>query len=787
MKLRNYITAILLGITALASAQDSPRQDTNGAGGIMAVQIRSNITGQPPGNDVYAYYSPTAGDTWNSPVLVNSDAATNGNVWSTDVCYAGNSTWVCAWWSQASSGTNNEAFHISRSTDNGITWAPPSVILSTDNINSILAVSMASDRQGKILLANSGGLMIRSADFGQTWTWVSGPSDPQFGAVNVSYNGQGVWLLTDSHAEPDSPYGTVLTVHRSTDFGNSWQETQIDAQDVGPGSSGSAIASQGQNVVVVSAAFNNETPYPGLTDFVLVSTDGGVHFSDPVSLMETDIKGEFDVAVDSSGHWVIMADKLNENDSKRSLFCFRSSDLQNWSQSTVLQDIAVTSLVMPTALAVGQEHFVTLYNDQNGSLIGIAVAISTDAGANWTLNGFTDSLPSESLYFLSGNRIDAVNTQNPGTLIYSSIGDVILPDNDTLAGIDFDRQTRTILGVGVSGQLYALDISAKDVQSEVHGTKIGAPGQNTPLVGSQFGVDIDPSGNSMRIVSNDETNLEQSLANGSILADQPLSPAGNIVSAAYLSTQDGSTLYGIDSVSHELVTIGGLNGNPSAASGAINSVGPVPLNFTQNADLEAVGNSLYAILSAGGTTNLYRLEPATGAVIYSFGAIAGNPSVRSATMSIPDPPPQQPNGILAPKLNVKINWSKVGKDSIKLQGLLAVPPDFNTCGLSTSIKIGDLERTFVLDVKGKAKSFDGSFKAKVHSNKKNPEDTNVAFKIILKGDLKAGLEPYGVTNIDADNEVIELPVRIDIGSVTGFENLAVLYKSKAGKSGKIKS
>lgn len=219
---------------------------------------------------------------------------------------------------------------------------------------------------------------------------------------------------------------------------------------------------------------------------------------------------------------------------------------------------------------------------------------------------------------------------------------------DVLVGIDFRPTDGLLYGVSTT-RLYLIDSTTGAA------TPVGAPFPQ-PLRGRLFGTDFDPVGGQLRVISNREDNYRINPANGQVTVATSLTGAdGNDVIAAGGIAYDrntpgatASTLFGIDANDSELITIGGIDGNPSpdtGVTGLFNPLGPSVARPAVGFEIAPDG-SAYAALAvytsdSGGTdVRLFaiNLKPGGQDAANEIGTIdKGNIDLIGLTVA---PPPQ---------------------------------------------------------------------------------------------------------------------------------------------------
>jgi hypothetical protein len=213
-----------------------------------------------------------------------------------------------------------------------------------------------------------------------------------------------------------------------------------------------------------------------------------------------------------------------------------------------------------------------------------------------------------------------------------------LMPGEHLHSIDFRPATGQLYGLGSTSRLYTIDTTSGIA------TAVGA-GFATPLVGTAFGFDFNPTVDRIRIVSDADQNLRAHPDTGAIVAsDLPLvyatgdsgfgvDPAA--MASAYTNNLPGATstlLYNLDAMRDVLVTQVPPN------NGVLNTVGPLGRDITGigGFDIATDGRAFAAIQDATGSW-LVRIDLATGTAtnVIDLGAVANAPirglAVRLAT------------------------------------------------------------------------------------------------------------------------------------------------------------
>ncbi len=188
-----------------------------------------------------------------------------------------------------------------------------------------------------------------------------------------------------------------------------------------------------------------------------------------------------------------------------------------------------------------------------------------------------------------------------------------LQGGETILAIDFRPATGQLYALGSSSRLYILN------RMTGAATLVGI--LTTPLSGTRFGFDFNPTVDRIRVVSDTDQNLRVNPNDGSNVVDGTLAYAAgdvnsgqnpNVVGSAYTNNFSGATsttLYGIDSNRDVLVTQ-----NP-ANSGTLQTVGSLGVNTSDMVgfDIAADSNTAYASLTVIGFSSFYTINLATGA------------------------------------------------------------------------------------------------------------------------------------------------------------------------------
>lgn len=254
----------------------------------------------------------------------------------------------------------------------------------------------------------------------------------------------------------------------------------------------------------------------------------------------------------------------------------------------------------------------------NATLVAGLLAATTSVQAQETLYGITDT-----------GTLFRFQSNSPGT--QNTVGAVTgLSAGHALRSIDFRPAT---------GGLYALSTSTTDPTAAQLYLLDLATGAATPLgtgftladnTSGRVSIDFNPTVDRVRIVTGSGQSYRANPINGAFvardtnLAFNPGSGAGTpfISGVAYSNNFPNggtTTLYGYDYLNDQIVTIGGLNSNPSPNGGVLFPVGSTGL-LTDTASIgfdisSATGTAFLNADLAGSIDRFYQINLATGTAI----------------------------------------------------------------------------------------------------------------------------------------------------------------------------
>ena len=173
----------------------------------------------------------------------------------------------------------------------------------------------------------------------------------------------------------------------------------------------------------------------------------------------------------------------------------------------------------------------------------------------------------------TGNTLLSFDSATPGT---TSAVAITGSGSEQILGIDFRPATRQLFGLGSASNLYLIDVLTGNA------ALVGMLG--TPLTGTSFGVDFNPTVDRLRVTSDADQNLRINPASpggAGTIVDLTLAYAAgdpnagvnpNVAGSAYTNNFNGATtttLYGIDIALNTLVMQNPANNGTLFTVGAL--------------------------------------------------------------------------------------------------------------------------------------------------------------------------------------------------------------------------
>ncbi|HLX60581.1 MAG TPA: Ig-like domain-containing protein [Planctomycetota bacterium] len=172
----------------------------------------------------------------------------------------------------------------------------------------------------------------------------------------------------------------------------------------------------------------------------------------------------------------------------------------------------------------------------------------------------------------------------------------------------------------------------------------------------------------------------------------------------------------------------------------------------------------------------------SGAYTATVSASDGKGGVASSQMSVTI---DTTSGLSIVKASIKLNFKPGSKpaDSMTFSGTLAVPAALKFNGAEVDVNISGITQTFLLDAKGHAKTAAGASLTIATKPKNGVSKFALSFK---KGSYSAALAASGLTNADAKNVAVQVPVSIKLPGHSYAANAALHYTAKMNVSGAAK-
>ncbi|MET0497382.1 MAG: DUF4394 domain-containing protein [Steroidobacteraceae bacterium] len=246
----------------------------------------------------------------------------------------------------------------------------------------------------------------------------------------------------------------------------------------------------------------------------------------------------------------------------------------------------------------------------------------------------------DSVVFAIANGTSLVTfPRNAPATVSASLPITGLQANETLLGVDFRPANNALYGLGSAGRLYTIN-PATAAATQVAMLVADAADTTAPftaLLGMNFGVDVNPVADRLRVVSDTGSSLRINMDTGATTTDGDINLlAPDVTAAAYTRSFAGTTattLYDIDTATATL-----LRQNPPN-DGVLTPVGPLnpadlTVRFAPGGGFDiAGGDDGFALVTlsttAGGPqSTLYRINLKTGALT-SLGLVGptGTPTI----------------------------------------------------------------------------------------------------------------------------------------------------------------
>lgn len=223
----------------------------------------------------------------------------------------------------------------------------------------------------------------------------------------------------------------------------------------------------------------------------------------------------------------------------------------------------------------------------------------------------------------ANNELVIFNPLNPSPVNKTITG---LAGGENILGLDFRPVNGQLYALGSTNKLYTINAATGAA------TAVGSSTFSTPLSGTNFGFDFNPTVDRIRVVSNTGQNLRLNPTDGSVAAvDGALLPVTpTITGAAYINNFAGATtttLFDIDAQNGRLYKQDPPNLGTLIDVGALGVTGSAANGF----DIGSASGTAYALLTVGSTTKVYTINLQTGAAT-AGATLTGN--VKSFTIGL---------------------------------------------------------------------------------------------------------------------------------------------------------
>ncbi|WP_234733276.1 DUF4394 domain-containing protein [Tellurirhabdus bombi] len=217
------------------------------------------------------------------------------------------------------------------------------------------------------------------------------------------------------------------------------------------------------------------------------------------------------------------------------------------------------------------------------------------------------AIPTEPVAYAvdGGNSLHIFNPMNPAPVAKTLTG---LQTGEIIVGLDFRPANGQLYALGSTSRLYTINTSSGAA------TQVGSGPFTPALSGGDYGFDFNPTVDRIRLVSSMGQNLRLNPETGAVgNIDGTLKPGTPTVSgAAYtnnFAAATTTTLYDIDSNTDQLL----IQAPPN--DGVLTVVGSLGIDVSgaNGFDIGGTSGTAYAILSANGSTGIYRINLSTGA------------------------------------------------------------------------------------------------------------------------------------------------------------------------------
>lgn len=215
----------------------------------------------------------------------------------------------------------------------------------------------------------------------------------------------------------------------------------------------------------------------------------------------------------------------------------------------------------------------------------------------------------------ASNMLQIFNPNKPEPVMKGITG---LQMGEVILGIDFRPSNGQLYALGSSSRIYTINLGTGAA------TQVGSGTLSTPLIGTEFGFDFNPTVDRIRVVSDLGQNLRLNPIDGSVAAvDGVINPGTPALSsAAYTDNFAGATATSLFVIDHNTDKLY-LQNPPNA--GTLVERGALGINITSNNgfDIGSASQKAYLVATVGTETKIYTVNTANGAAT----AVANYPNM----------------------------------------------------------------------------------------------------------------------------------------------------------------
>lgn len=204
----------------------------------------------------------------------------------------------------------------------------------------------------------------------------------------------------------------------------------------------------------------------------------------------------------------------------------------------------------------------------------------------------------------SSNALQIFNPNKPEPVSKAITG---LQNGEGILGIDFRPLNGQLYALGSSSRIYTINLGTGAA------TQVGSGILSTPLVGTEFGFDFNPTVDRIRVVNDTGQNLRLNPIDGSVAGiDGVINPGTPALSsAAYTDNFAGATMTSLFVIDHNTDKLY-LQNPPNA--GTLVERGVLGINITSNNgfDIGSTSQKAYLVATVGTETKIYTVNTMNG-------------------------------------------------------------------------------------------------------------------------------------------------------------------------------